>query len=98
MCTAVHHPIAGFVGILLWDLLDNLPLICADVRSPSDDVTRYYDIFVTHAFGNYKDIMREVAASPFMGEYLSMRGNVAFSSLNKHPDENFAREIMQVRP
>ena len=26
----------------------------------------YYDIFVHHAFGNYRDILREVSASPLM--------------------------------
>jgi uncharacterized protein (DUF1800 family) len=36
----------------------------------------FYDILVTHAFGNYRDILREVSASPLMGEYLTMRGNV----------------------
>ena len=56
----------------------------------------YYDIFLAHAFGNYRDILREVSASPFMGQYLSMKGNVAFATLGKHPDENYAREIMQL--
>jgi uncharacterized protein (DUF1800 family) len=62
----------------------------------------YYDIFVRHAFGNYLDILKEVAYSPMMAEMLSfldsqsssyvleVTGNEAF------PDENFAREIMQL--
>lgn len=60
------------------------------------------DIFVRNAFGNYFDILKEVSYSPMMAEMLSYRdskskpyvfkttGNVAF------PDENYAREIMQV--
>ena len=56
----------------------------------------YYDIFLAHAFGNYRDIMREVSLSPFMGRYLSMKGNLAFAHSGKHPDENFARELMQL--
>jgi hypothetical protein len=43
----------------------------------------YYDIFVTHAFGNYRDVMREVSASPLMGTFLSMAGNVAFANGGK---------------
>jgi hypothetical protein len=55
----------------------------------------YYDIFVDNAFGNFRDIVREVAASPLMGEYLTFKGNSAFASNGgKFPDENFARELM----
>jgi len=62
----------------------------------------YYDIFVRHAFGNYRDVLREVSYSPMMGEMLSYRnsrssmsvyestGNFAFA------DENYAREVMQL--
>jgi cullin-associated NEDD8-dissociated protein 1 len=31
----------------------------------------YYDIFVRHAFGNYRDILKEVSYSPAMAEMLS---------------------------
>lgn len=55
----------------------------------------YYDIFVRHAFGSYRDIMREVAASPLMGLYLTFKGNKEAEG-GKLPDENFAREIMQL--
>ena len=34
-------------------------------------VLTYYDIFVRNAFGNYRDILREIAHSPLMGENLS---------------------------
>ena len=37
----------------------------------------YYDTFVEHAFGNYRDVMREVSASPLMGRYLTLMGNAA---------------------
>ena len=56
----------------------------------------YYDILVHHALGNYRDIMREVSASPLMGEYLTFRSNVAYAIGKKYPDENYAREIMQL--
>lgn len=57
--------------------------------------SQYYDIFVRHAFGSYRDVMREVAHSPLMGEYLTFRGNQAYATSNSSPDENFAREVMQ---
>lgn len=56
----------------------------------------YYDIFVRHAFGNFRDVLREVTYSPVMGDYLTFRRNKAFDRSNNYPDENFAREIMQL--
>ena len=58
--------------------------------------TNYYDIFVRNAFGNYRDVLREVTYSPIMGDYLTFKRNRAFDSSNNYPDENFAREIMQL--
>lgn len=57
----------------------------------------YYDILLTHAFGNYRDLLQAVTLSPVMGEYLSMKGNRKPDSLeNIQPDENYAREILQL--
>jgi uncharacterized protein (DUF1800 family) len=57
----------------------------------------YYDILVDNAFGNYGTILRKVTLSPTMGIYLNMVGNQrADEAANIHPDENYAREIMQL--
>jgi hypothetical protein len=56
----------------------------------------YYDIFVRHAFGNFKDILREVSFNPMMMIYLTFHQNKAFAFSGKFPDENYAREIMQL--
>lgn len=62
----------------------------------------YYDIFVRHAFGSYRDILREVSYSPMMAEMLSYLGSRSASYVLEdegrvsRPDENFAREIMQL--
>jgi uncharacterized protein (DUF1800 family) len=57
----------------------------------------YYDIFVRHAFGNYEDVLMEVTMHPVMGRYLSHVGNQkADPSINRYPDENYAREVMQL--
>ena len=57
----------------------------------------YYDIFTRHAFGNYRDILGEVALHPAMGRYLSHIGNQKpRPEINQFPDENFARELMQL--
>ena len=57
----------------------------------------YYDIFVRHAFGNFRDILGEVTWSPHMGYYLShMENQKANPNKGTFPDENFAREVMQL--
>jgi len=56
----------------------------------------YYDIFVRNAFGNFRDVLREVTYNPIMGDYLTFKRNRAFDESNNYPDENFAREIMQL--
>ena len=49
-----------------------------------------------HAFGSYLDVMREVAYSPMMAGYLTFLLNKAQFYTGSYPDENFAREIMQL--
>lgn len=61
------------------------------------DVARYYDILVRHAFGNYRELLEEITVDPLMGQYLSHLQNAkADPALGLVPDENFAREIMQL--
>lgn len=57
----------------------------------------YYDLLYRHAFGNYGDLLYEVSMHPCMGVYLShMNNRKADASQHIHPDENYAREIMQL--
>jgi len=57
----------------------------------------YYDTLAGHAFGNYRDLLEAVTLHPAMGVYLSMLGNEKPNpDLNIRPDENYARELMQL--
>jgi len=57
----------------------------------------YYDILLRHAFGNYRDLLEAVTLNPMMGEYLSVKGNRrADTEANIVPDENYARELLQL--
>ncbi len=57
----------------------------------------YYDVLARNAFGNYRDLIEEVTLHPAMGVYLSMLGNEKpDAALNIRPDENYARELMQL--
>lgn len=57
----------------------------------------FYDILLEHSFGNFKDLLLDVTLNPMMGKYLtyfnSPKSNPA---LNQFPDENYARELMQL--
>ncbi|MEL6951347.1 MAG: DUF1800 domain-containing protein [Pseudomonadota bacterium] len=57
----------------------------------------YYDLMLENAFGNFRDLLRDVALSPAMGLYLShLNNNRSDPANNIFPDENFAREVMQL--
>ena len=57
----------------------------------------YYDMLAQNAFGNFRELMEQVALSPAMGVYLSHLGNQKPNvALNIRPDENFAREMLQL--
>ena len=63
----------------------------------NDAVAAYYDILVRNAFGNYRRLLEEVTLNPMMGTYLSMiRNQKPNASTGQQPDENYAREIMQL--
>jgi len=60
-------------------------------------VQGYVDVLHTNAFGNYRDLLKAVTLHPAMGLYLAMLGNQkADPERNIRPDENFAREVMQL--
>ena len=57
----------------------------------------YLDLLNRHAFGNFRTLLEEMALSPAMGIYLShLRNRKEDPSISRHPDENFARELMQL--
>ena len=57
----------------------------------------YYDILAENAFGNYETLLQNVLRSPAMGVFLSSAMNQKASlSKNTRPDENLAREFMQL--
>jgi len=57
----------------------------------------YIRMLHAKAFDNVKDIMREMALSPAMGEFLDMVNNKkADPKTNTLPNENYAREWLQL--
>jgi uncharacterized protein (DUF1800 family) len=54
-------------------------------------MVEYHKILSNNAFGNYRNLMKQMTLSPTMGNYLSMA-----ASTKNNPNENYAREIMQL--
>jgi len=55
----------------------------------------YYDMLGADAFGNFRQLLQDVTLNPMMGQFLSMLQNDK-GNANTDPDENYAREIMQL--
>jgi len=67
--------------------LQNMPHALAD----------YYDLLARNAFGDFRQLMQEVTLHPAMGVYLNMLGNQKpDEARNIRPDENYARELLQL--
>jgi uncharacterized protein (DUF1800 family) len=57
----------------------------------------YYDVLVKDAFGNFRQLLEDITLNPAMGAYLNMLQNdKANAAKHTLPNENYAREIMQL--
>jgi len=57
----------------------------------------WYDMLAQDAFGNYRTLLEDATLHPAMGIYLTHLGNQkANTAQNIRPDENYAREVMQL--
>ncbi|MBL8352192.1 MAG: DUF1800 family protein [Burkholderiaceae bacterium] len=58
---------------------------------------QYLDTLNRHALGNYRSLLEDIALSPAMGIYLShLHNRKEDPATGRLPDENFARELMQL--
>jgi uncharacterized protein (DUF1800 family) len=57
---------------------------------------KYYDMLGSDAFGTFPTLLKDVTLSPAMGQFLSMLGNDKGDPPTTDPDENYAREVMQL--
>jgi hypothetical protein len=60
-------------------------------------IAQYNDLLSYHAFGNFRTLLERVSLSPAMGKYLDMmRNKKPNPTSGRLPNENYAREIMQL--
>ena len=58
---------------------------------------QWLDTLEEHAFGNLRTLLAAVSRNLTMGYYLTFRGNAKANATNgSSPDENYARELMQL--
>jgi uncharacterized protein (DUF1800 family) len=59
-------------------------------------MAQYWDTLVAGVTGNFRTLLEDVALNPAMGFYLNTKGNQKENAQGRQPDENFAREVMQL--
>ncbi len=58
---------------------------------------QYIDTLTQHAFGNYRDLLKDVTYTPAMARYLTyLRNRKGDERTGRMPDENYAREFLQL--
>ncbi len=67
------------------------------IHSEPRAAAAYYDLLAAKGLGNFRTLLESVALNPLMGRYLSHLGNQKANLVTgRVPDENFAREVMQL--
>lgn len=74
-----------------------ISMVDNNVMSYPQGIATYMDMLGRDAFGNFRQLLEDVTLSPMMGLYLSHLGNQKEdAATGRVPDENFAREVMQL--
>ncbi len=71
--------------------LHKLDVISTNTITRPSQFIPYLNLLVQDAFGNYRDVLEDLTLNPAMGEFLNMA-----QSTKNNPNENYAREIMQL--
>jgi uncharacterized protein (DUF1800 family) len=56
----------------------------------------YWDLLCANAFGNFRTLLEKLTLNAGMGFFLNTKGNLKEDSNGRQPDENYAREVMQL--
>lgn len=63
---------------------------------PNQCMAQYWDMLATSATRNFRQLLEDVTLNPAMGCYLNTKGNQKEDASGRQPDENYAREVMQL--
>jgi uncharacterized protein (DUF1800 family) len=56
----------------------------------------YWDVLTANAFGNFRQLLERITLNAGMGFFLNTKGNLKEDANGRQPDENYAREVMQL--
>jgi uncharacterized protein (DUF1800 family) len=59
-------------------------------------IAAYWDVLCANAFGNFRALLEAVTLNAGMGFFLNTKGNLKEDANGRQPDENYAREVMQL--
>jgi uncharacterized protein (DUF1800 family) len=69
----------------------------AEFNWRSHAYAQYWDTLVSHAFGNFRQLLEAITLNPAMGYFLNAKGSLKENAeTGRQPDENYAREVMQL--
>lgn len=73
-------------------------VVYSDIAVADSSQRAYYqDILIRNAFGNYRDLLQDITYSPAMANWLTyLRNQKGDPRTGRMPDENYAREILQL--
>lgn len=67
------------------------------ISNAQEGSSSYYDMLVRDSFGSFRQLLMDVTRHPMMGRFLShYRNRKANATTGTRPDENYAREVMQL--
>jgi uncharacterized protein (DUF1800 family) len=56
----------------------------------------YWDLLCANAYGNFRTLLERITLNAGMGFFLNTKGNLKEDANGRQPDENYAREVMQL--
>jgi len=59
-------------------------------------IAAYWDVLCSNAYGNFRTLLEDITLNAGMGFFLNTKGNLKEDANGRQPDENYAREIMQL--
>ena len=59
-------------------------------------IAAYWDVLTANVYGNFRQLLERITLNAGMGFYLNTKGNLKEDANGRQPDENYAREIMQL--
>ena len=77
--------------------LSEILVVSGNIIKLPNAMAQYQRIFLRNAFGNFRDVLRQVTLSPAMGRFLNMANNDKPNPAKGiEPNENYAREVLQL--